>query len=346
MRASRWFNPRLPRAAEFGALSDRAVLPLNAACRQSSPESGGCLISALSRRPSNRRFVHRSASGAAGRLRGRASRAGCVGSIRDCGAGRARPANQRESCDEVGEPHRRAIGEPITEGMGETGLTHASPSPDRFSLRTLSNLGMTSARAAAWRASPPPRLPTRACLIPTATSSRPSRLCELPGIGEWTADTLLCGPSVKATHSLPTTWRSNDNSVPAPPPHRGPIAGHAERWRPWRAYAMLHSGMADSDAAQNFQSRRRMRLRLERWTSPLSPPAAGHRQNGILRALDTRRSGMRLSRLLAQHYGRQYILEEAAAPATLIRALDAYFNGEIDRAGRYSHRHRRHFLPT
>jgi methylated-DNA-[protein]-cysteine S-methyltransferase len=71
-----------------------------------------------------------------------------------------------------------------------------------------------------------------------------------------------------------------------------------------------------------------MRLRLDRWNSPLSPLLLVNDDDGMLRALDFANMESRMSRLLRQHYG-PYAIEDGAAPNSLTRALDAYFNGDL-----------------
>jgi O-6-methylguanine DNA methyltransferase len=72
-----------------------------------------------------------------------------------------------------------------------------------------------------------------------------------------------------------------------------------------------------------------MHLRLERWTSPLAPLLLITDDDGLLRALEFADLESRMSRLLREHYG-TYTLQDGAAPASLTRALEAYFNGELD----------------
>jgi methylated-DNA-[protein]-cysteine S-methyltransferase len=72
-----------------------------------------------------------------------------------------------------------------------------------------------------------------------------------------------------------------------------------------------------------------MHLWLERWTSPLSPLLIVTDDDGLLRALEFEDLESRMSRLLREHYG-TYTLHNGAAPASLTRTLDAYFNGEMD----------------
>lgn len=72
-----------------------------------------------------------------------------------------------------------------------------------------------------------------------------------------------------------------------------------------------------------------MHLRLKRWTSPLSPLLLVTDSDGSLRALEFADHESRMTRLLREHYG-NYTLEEGSAPASLIRALDAYFHGDMN----------------
>jgi methylated-DNA-[protein]-cysteine S-methyltransferase len=72
-----------------------------------------------------------------------------------------------------------------------------------------------------------------------------------------------------------------------------------------------------------------MRLRLERWASPISSLLLVTDDDGALRALEFAENETRMLRLLRRYYG-DYTLEEAAAPASLKRALQAYFDGDID----------------
>jgi methylated-DNA-[protein]-cysteine S-methyltransferase len=72
-----------------------------------------------------------------------------------------------------------------------------------------------------------------------------------------------------------------------------------------------------------------MRLRLEHWNSRLSPFLVVTDDHGLLRALEFADLETRMMRLLGEHYG-TYTLQDAPAPAPMIHALDAYFNGEVE----------------
>jgi methylated-DNA-[protein]-cysteine S-methyltransferase len=72
-----------------------------------------------------------------------------------------------------------------------------------------------------------------------------------------------------------------------------------------------------------------MHLQLERWESPLCPLFIVTDQDGVLRALEFGGYESRMHRLLRDHYD-TYTVEEGTAPPSLMRALAAYFGGEIE----------------
>jgi methylated-DNA-[protein]-cysteine S-methyltransferase len=72
-----------------------------------------------------------------------------------------------------------------------------------------------------------------------------------------------------------------------------------------------------------------MRLQLERWESPISTLFLVTDEDECLRALEFSENEARMRRFLNRDYGEQE-LEEGGAPASLKRALTAYFDGDID----------------
>ncbi|HEX3602409.1 MAG TPA: methylated-DNA--[protein]-cysteine S-methyltransferase [Lacipirellulaceae bacterium] len=71
-----------------------------------------------------------------------------------------------------------------------------------------------------------------------------------------------------------------------------------------------------------------MHLRLEYYKSPLSPLLIVTDSDGALRALEFADHEERMHRLLRDHYD-TYELSDGAAPKSMIKALDAYFEGEL-----------------
>jgi methylated-DNA-[protein]-cysteine S-methyltransferase len=72
-----------------------------------------------------------------------------------------------------------------------------------------------------------------------------------------------------------------------------------------------------------------MRLQLERWSSPVSSLLLITDDAGTLRGLEFASHEARMHRLLRLHYG-DYTLRDGAAPASITKALKAYFDGDMD----------------
>jgi len=123
------------------------------------------------------------------------------------------------------------------------GLSHLFPSPARLAGVDLARLGMPKARAmavtslAAAIAADPAIFSRSASLEETIVKLR-----SLPGIGEWTAQYIamreLREPDAfpAADIGLLRVMADTDGLRPSP----AALLSHAERWRPWRAYAAQH----------------------------------------------------------------------------------------------------------
>jgi AraC family transcriptional regulator of adaptative response / DNA-3-methyladenine glycosylase II len=150
------------------------------------------------------------------------------------------------------------IGRPVAaaDGMEVPGLTHAFPRPEHFEPAGLATLGMPSARAAtlaglARAADADERLfDPRGDLAETV-----ARLRNLPGIGEWTAqyiamralgesDAFLAGDVAVQRALVAADGRR---------PSINEMLARAERWRPWRAYAVMHLWMWGKDQPKPSQ---------------------------------------------------------------------------------------------
>jgi O-6-methylguanine DNA methyltransferase len=70
-------------------------------------------------------------------------------------------------------------------------------------------------------------------------------------------------------------------------------------------------------------------LRLEVWTAPICPLLLVMDDDGILRALEFADHESRMERLLREHYG-SFTLQKGEAPASITRALQAYFEGNLN----------------
>jgi AraC family transcriptional regulator of adaptative response / DNA-3-methyladenine glycosylase II len=127
------------------------------------------------------------------------------------------------------------------------GLTHAFPRPERLATADLSELGMPRARIASITA-----LATAAAEGPRLfdaggdLAAKVERLCALPGIGEWTAH-YVAMRALREPDAFPAAdvglLRAMAGRGVRPSP--AALLAHAERWRPWRAYAAQHLWSAD-----------------------------------------------------------------------------------------------------
>jgi AraC family transcriptional regulator of adaptative response / DNA-3-methyladenine glycosylase II len=122
---------------------------------------------------------------------------------------------------------------------GTDGLTHLFPSPADVAAADLDGLGLTGARIAALRAL------ARAVLDGRLDFDAPvddvvAALAALPGVGPWTAQYValraLSDPDAFPYGDL-VLRRMAGNGRPLTP---GALKERAERWRPWRGYAVLH----------------------------------------------------------------------------------------------------------
>jgi AraC family transcriptional regulator of adaptative response / DNA-3-methyladenine glycosylase II len=143
-------------------------------------------------------------------------------------------------------------GKLVKDSIGLPGLSHAFPRPERFNANTLARLGMPRARAAALAG-------VAAAIIADPHLFDPRRdladavvrLRNLRGIGEWTAQYIAMralGESdafLAADVGVQRRFAENGRR-----PAESELLDRAERWRPWRAYAVLHLWMADAAVPQ------------------------------------------------------------------------------------------------
>lgn len=141
------------------------------------------------------------------------------------------------------------------------GLTHVTPDAARMAdaaPKHFAALGLTSARATCLS-----ELATRASRgeLPTSPTPDPAAaiatLCECPGIGDWTAQYIamraLRWPDAFPVGDLILRRTLADAGATTP---KAALA-HADRWRPWRAYAAMHAwNLLSLEPAQQAPTRR------------------------------------------------------------------------------------------
>ncbi|MGA3092732.1 MAG: AlkA N-terminal domain-containing protein [Terriglobales bacterium] len=127
------------------------------------------------------------------------------------------------------------FGKPFT---SVDGLTHLFPTPEVLADARLFRVGLTGARAEAIRALARAVCDGRIAFERVVDSDAfLNRLCEIPGIGRWTAQYV----AMRALGE-PDAFPSGDlgllRAMALRSPHQ--LERHAEAWRPWRAYAAMY----------------------------------------------------------------------------------------------------------
>jgi AraC family transcriptional regulator of adaptative response / DNA-3-methyladenine glycosylase II len=131
----------------------------------------------------------------------------------------------------------------------DQGLTHVFPTPRQLAGSDLAAIGMPKARrmalsslAAAVVADPLIFGPRR------SLEAAVTQLRSLPGVGEWTAQYIamreLREPDAFPAADIGLMRAMSDANRVRPSP--AALLAHAERWRPWRAYAALHLWASES----------------------------------------------------------------------------------------------------
>jgi AraC family transcriptional regulator of adaptative response / DNA-3-methyladenine glycosylase II len=132
---------------------------------------------------------------------------------------------------------RSGPGEPA-----ETDLTHCFPRPEAVAEADLDNLGITRARAGTLRALAGAVANGEIALDRGADREETTeRLLSLPGVGPWTASYIamraLGDPDAFLPGDLGVRRAAEALGLDATPRR---LLAYAERWRPWRAYAVLY----------------------------------------------------------------------------------------------------------
>jgi AraC family transcriptional regulator of adaptative response / DNA-3-methyladenine glycosylase II len=130
-----------------------------------------------------------------------------------------------------------SFGKPLSSSSAN-GLTHVFPTPEVLADAKLTNIGLTGARAATIRALARAVCDRRLTFDGIVDSDVfLSRLCEIPGIGKWTAQYVamraLGEPDAFPSGDLGLLRAMSFTSARE-------LEHSAEAWRPWRAYAAMY----------------------------------------------------------------------------------------------------------
>jgi AraC family transcriptional regulator, regulatory protein of adaptative response / DNA-3-methyladenine glycosylase II len=129
----------------------------------------------------------------------------------------------------------KTFGQPFS---GTNNLTHLFPSPEVLADAELTSMGMPRARSATIRALARAVCDGRISFEGiVASDDFLTRLCEIPGIGKWTAQYV----AMRALGE-PDAFPSGDLGLLRALALQGPaeLERRAEAWRPWRAYATMY----------------------------------------------------------------------------------------------------------
>ena len=128
-----------------------------------------------------------------------------------------------------------AFGKPLSSAPG---LTHLFPAPEALADARLATIGLPAARAASIRALARAVCDGTICFDGVVDSQAfLTRLCEIPGIGKWTAQYV----AMRALGE-PDAFPSGDLGLlrALALDNFRELEGRAEAWRPWRAYAAMY----------------------------------------------------------------------------------------------------------
>lgn len=136
----------------------------------------------------------------------------------------------------------RAFGEPLAGPLHSDLHTHLFPTPQALAEADLAAIGLTRARAATLRTVARAVLEGRVDFDPgTALDTFVERWTALPGIGPWTAHYLalrgLGHPDAFPAEDLVLQRALANDGTRL---RAGQLRQHAQAWRPWRGYAVLH----------------------------------------------------------------------------------------------------------
>jgi AraC family transcriptional regulator of adaptative response / DNA-3-methyladenine glycosylase II len=137
-------------------------------------------------------------------------------------------------------------GDPLGNAAG--GVTHLFPAPEAVVEADSRELGIPRARAGALRALAGAVLDGRLDLGPGADRAAAAReLPALPGVGPWTAS-YVAMRALGDSDAFPPGDAAVRRTLERLGLDGRPAAAHrlAERWRPWRSYALVHLWRSDS----------------------------------------------------------------------------------------------------
>ena len=158
--------------------------------------------------------------------------------------------------------------------VGPQGLTHLFPTPDILSTAKLASVGLTGARAETIRSLARAVVRGKIKFEGVVDSEEfLSRLCEVPGIGPWTAQYV----AMRALRE-PDAFPSSDLGLlrALSSTNARELERRSEPWRPWRAYAAMYLWRIPVQQKRASQSDTHPSVeKMEPWKSGPSTPRTG-----------------------------------------------------------------------
>lgn len=147
-----------------------------------------------------------------------------------------------ELVSRLGKPLTTAVSSGRPTGLADGGLTHLFPEPGTLAEADPSSLGLPAGRGRTVVGLARLLDDGAIALDPGADRVAATKgLLDLPGIGQWTTSYVIMralgDPDVLLETDAGTRRAASRLGLPAAP---GPLREHAERWRPWRSYALHH----------------------------------------------------------------------------------------------------------
>jgi 3-methyladenine DNA glycosylase/8-oxoguanine DNA glycosylase len=129
----------------------------------------------------------------------------------------------------------QTFGEPL---VAVNGITHIFPAAQVLAGANLTGIGLTTARASTLRSLARAIAEGKISFENVADSTDLlTRLCEIPGIGPWTAQYVALR-ALGEPDAFPSTDLGLLRALRISNPRE--LERRAEAWRPWRAYAAVH----------------------------------------------------------------------------------------------------------
>jgi AraC family transcriptional regulator of adaptative response / DNA-3-methyladenine glycosylase II len=157
---------------------------------------------------------------------------------------------------------------------GPQGLTHLFPSPENLSNAKLASVGLTGARAETIRALARAVVRGKVKFEGVVDSEEfLSRLCEIPGIGQWTAQ-YVAMRALREPDAFPSSDLGLLRALSLTSARE--LERRAEPWRPWRAYAAMYLWRIPVQQKRASQSATHPSAeKMEPWKSGPSTPRIG-----------------------------------------------------------------------